>query len=189
MTTAAVMDDFTGQIDAAVAAGPAWLEPVRREAMARFEALGFPTTRNEDWHYTSAARIAEGGFVLAGASTGNGDSASSGATLTGAAKDYTGATIAKGAAGAAGAKNARAPRPQTSALAAADLAPFQFGRGDWHTLVFENGRYSPQLSNRSTLPTGIRVLELGAALSGDRAFVEARLATVASWRVCSARSR
>ena len=68
--TAAAVDDFTGQLDAAVAAGPAWLEPVRRAAFARFEELGFPTTHNEDWHYTSAARIAEGGFRLLGADAG-----------------------------------------------------------------------------------------------------------------------
>ena len=43
---------------------PAWLAPVRRRAMERFTELGFPTTRIEDWHYTSVAPIAEGDFTV-----------------------------------------------------------------------------------------------------------------------------
>jgi Fe-S cluster assembly protein SufD len=41
---------------------PAWLTARRRQALARFEALGIPTTKNEDWHYTSLARLAESSF-------------------------------------------------------------------------------------------------------------------------------
>ncbi len=41
---------------------PAWLAARRREALERFEALGFPTTKNEDWHYTSLARLADAAF-------------------------------------------------------------------------------------------------------------------------------
>ncbi|HUF25484.1 MAG TPA: Fe-S cluster assembly protein SufD [Gemmatimonadaceae bacterium] len=43
---------------------PAWLAPIRRAAMERFKALGFPTTRDEDWHYTSVAPISEGDFAV-----------------------------------------------------------------------------------------------------------------------------
>jgi Fe-S cluster assembly protein SufD len=39
-----------------------WLAALRARAMDRFQALGFPTTRDEDWHYTSVAPIAEGAF-------------------------------------------------------------------------------------------------------------------------------
>lgn len=35
------------------AAEPAWLTTRRQEAMARFEQAGLPTTRQEDWKYTS----------------------------------------------------------------------------------------------------------------------------------------
>jgi Fe-S cluster assembly protein SufD len=42
--------------------GPAWLQTTRRSAINRFTALGFPTPRNEDWHYTSVAPIIEGDF-------------------------------------------------------------------------------------------------------------------------------
>ena len=43
-------------------AAPAWLRDVRRGAIARFESLGFPTMKNEDWHFTNAAPIAEQAF-------------------------------------------------------------------------------------------------------------------------------
>lgn len=39
-----------------------WLGDMRRTAFARFESLGFPTTRNEDWHFTSVTPIAERSF-------------------------------------------------------------------------------------------------------------------------------
>jgi Fe-S cluster assembly protein SufD len=42
-----------------------WLRSLRAQGMARFEALGFPTTKNEDWHFTSVAPIAERTFRAA----------------------------------------------------------------------------------------------------------------------------
>jgi len=50
--------------------GPCWLPALRREAMDRFSALGFPTTRNEDWHFTSVTPIAEKVFKAAPARSG-----------------------------------------------------------------------------------------------------------------------
>jgi Fe-S cluster assembly protein SufD len=44
---------------------PAWIKSLREDAFARFELLGFPTQRNEDWHFTSVAPIAERRFRLA----------------------------------------------------------------------------------------------------------------------------
>ncbi|MGH7655162.1 MAG: Fe-S cluster assembly protein SufD, partial [Gemmatimonadaceae bacterium] len=44
---------------------PPWLPALRRRAMDRFSALGFPTTRNEDWHFTSVTPIAERVFKAA----------------------------------------------------------------------------------------------------------------------------
>jgi Fe-S cluster assembly protein SufD len=38
---------------------PAWVQSIRRAAFDRFATLGFPTTKNEDWHYTSVAPIVE----------------------------------------------------------------------------------------------------------------------------------
>ncbi|MFN8571431.1 MAG: Fe-S cluster assembly protein SufD [Gemmatimonadaceae bacterium] len=42
--------------------GPSFLAPMRRDALARFASYGFPTPRNEDWHFTSPAPIAESSF-------------------------------------------------------------------------------------------------------------------------------
>ena len=40
-------------------AAPDWLQSLRAKGIARFETLGFPTTKNEDWHFTSVTPIAE----------------------------------------------------------------------------------------------------------------------------------
>ncbi len=57
---AAFREDFERQSDA-----PEWLRAMREKAMSRFEAVGFPTTKNEDWHFTSVAPIAERTFRAA----------------------------------------------------------------------------------------------------------------------------
>ena len=44
---------------------PSWLAETRRRAMARFVERGFPTTRDEEWKFTSVAPIAETSFTLA----------------------------------------------------------------------------------------------------------------------------
>ncbi|HEV7839482.1 MAG TPA: hypothetical protein VGO75_15545, partial [Gemmatimonadaceae bacterium] len=46
-------------------AAPEWLQALRAQGMDRFQALGFPTTKNEDWHFTSVAPIAERMFHAA----------------------------------------------------------------------------------------------------------------------------
>jgi Fe-S cluster assembly protein SufD len=43
---------------------PEWARSLRLAAITRFEALGFPTTKNEDWHYTNVRPIAEREFEL-----------------------------------------------------------------------------------------------------------------------------
>ncbi|MFN2565476.1 MAG: Fe-S cluster assembly protein SufD [Gemmatimonadaceae bacterium] len=93
-----------------------WARALRRTALERFQAHGFPTTKNEDWHFTSVARIAESDFL----------------TLT-------------------------APGGEVKRE---DIAPFTFGRADWRTLAFVNGRFNPELSSRDGLPPGVRLLSL-----------------------------
>ncbi|HSK28473.1 MAG TPA: SufD family Fe-S cluster assembly protein, partial [Candidatus Limnocylindria bacterium] len=46
-------------------AGAAWLDELRDAGMASFQALGFPTTRNEEWKHTSVEPIASQSFVQA----------------------------------------------------------------------------------------------------------------------------
>jgi Fe-S cluster assembly protein SufD len=45
------------------AGAPRWLEDLRDRAAARFAALGFPTTREEEWRFTSVAPIASTEFA------------------------------------------------------------------------------------------------------------------------------
>jgi len=46
-------------------AQPAWVAQARESAFAQFERLGFPTTKLEQWRFTSVAPIAERAFTLA----------------------------------------------------------------------------------------------------------------------------
>jgi Fe-S cluster assembly protein SufD len=67
--TAPYIADFATFASNGARAEPAWLRDTRREGIERFAALGFPTPRNEDWHFTSVAPIAESVFSpLRGAS-------------------------------------------------------------------------------------------------------------------------
>jgi Fe-S cluster assembly protein SufD len=44
---------------------PAWLQTLRDAAFARFAALGFPNTHNEEWRFTNVAPIARTTFAAA----------------------------------------------------------------------------------------------------------------------------
>ena len=52
MSVASFVEDFR-------LTGPARLAPIRRAAIERFSALGFPTPRDEDWHFTNVREIAD----------------------------------------------------------------------------------------------------------------------------------
>ena len=54
------------------AAQPRWVGQARESAIAQFERLGFPTTRLEQWRFTSVAPIAERTFALAKDGIGTG---------------------------------------------------------------------------------------------------------------------
>ena len=60
--TTAYLEEFTAVAENGAGDEPAWLAPIRLAALERFRTLGFPTTRNEDWHFTSVAPIAETDF-------------------------------------------------------------------------------------------------------------------------------
>ena len=55
----AYQSDFERLATGARTAEPQWLARFRRESLDRFESLGFPTMKNEDWHFTSVAPIAD----------------------------------------------------------------------------------------------------------------------------------
>lgn len=75
--TASMIDDtavepYVAPFDQLSADGstPSWVQSIRRAAFERFTTLGFPTTKNEDWHYTSVSSIAEREFVLLASPSG-----------------------------------------------------------------------------------------------------------------------
>src|SRR5438552_650342 len=48
---------------------PEPVQALRQAGFDRFTTLGFPTTKNEDWHYTSVSPIADEEFTLLTAPT------------------------------------------------------------------------------------------------------------------------
>jgi Fe-S cluster assembly protein SufD len=63
--TQRISDEFARfHADSESATAP-WLTGLRQEAIRRFEDLGFPTTRQEEWRFTNVKRIAETEFALA----------------------------------------------------------------------------------------------------------------------------
>ncbi len=67
--TEAYVQEFGARSGTATAEGPEWLEPVRRAAIERFAANGFPTARDEEWRFTPIAPIAQGTWRQAGGSS------------------------------------------------------------------------------------------------------------------------
>lgn len=131
--TAAYLEDFE-TVTAAEENDPEWLRPLRRDAIERFGTLGFPTPKNEDWHYTSVAPIAEADF--------------------------------------------RALTGRTGSARIEHLTPFNFGQPTWPTLVFLNGRFSPELSTGS-MPEGIEAMSLDRAWRESPGLVKPHLSRLA----------
>lgn len=127
--------EIRAAVAGAEADGPRWLAALRRRGAEAFARQGFPTTRNEDWHYTSTAVIAEAGYASTVAATGE--------------------------------------------VTAEQLAEFTFGRADWPTLVFVNGRFDDRLSRLDTLPEGVRALPMARAMREEPELLERVLGTVA----------
>ena len=57
--TEAFLQDFEARTGTATAESPGWLESIRRTAMERFTATGFPTSRDEEWRFTPVGPIAQ----------------------------------------------------------------------------------------------------------------------------------
>ena len=65
------VEDFAAFSRNGGGAGRPWLPAMRRSALDRFQALGFPTPKLEDWHFTSVAPIAEADFRTLLATSGD----------------------------------------------------------------------------------------------------------------------
>lgn len=66
---AAMLDSYVAEAERVVSGrrrtDADWLTRTRHGAIERFRTLGFPTTRDEDWRFTSVAPIADSRFELA----------------------------------------------------------------------------------------------------------------------------
>lgn len=60
--TATFMEELEATKPVRAGNEPEWLVALRRTAWDRFNAIGFPTTRNEDWRFTSVAPITQATF-------------------------------------------------------------------------------------------------------------------------------
>ncbi len=58
--------EYAAAGDRLAGAAPSWLNAMRADALRRFESLGFPSLKDEDWKYTSVRPIAERAFTLVG---------------------------------------------------------------------------------------------------------------------------
>ena len=58
MSDQTTQDAFLAAFAERDAGGPSWLREQRRSAIARFAERGLPTTRDEEWKYTSLAPLA-----------------------------------------------------------------------------------------------------------------------------------
>jgi Fe-S cluster assembly protein SufD len=139
--------------------GPDWLQTLRAQGIARFEALGFPTTKNEDWHFTSVGPIAERSFRLA--PVVDGDTRDSG--------DRRGASRRK-----SDLTNAAGIAPQ-------HLERFKFDENDWHTLVFVNGVFAEDLSSYEGIGAGVRVSSLAREIEKGSEVVRRHLGKIATF--------
>jgi len=58
-------ESFTEFVKETASETPSWLRELRESAFARFSAVGFPTTQNEDWRFTNVSAFARITFRVA----------------------------------------------------------------------------------------------------------------------------
>jgi Fe-S cluster assembly protein SufD len=148
-------EDFERQTPAS-----AWLQRLREQGMAYFESLGYPTTKNEDWHFTSVAPIAERTFRLATRES-NEDS--------------------KGRADRRESSRRRSDAANSLGIKPADLERFDFGQTEWHRLVFINGVFDESLSSFETRENGVHIGSLAEAVVAENPAVEKHLGKIAKF--------
>src|SRR5262245_22525060 len=52
------------ELELPAGANHAWLEKLRRDGITRFDAVGFPSTKQEEWRFTNVSPIARTNFAL-----------------------------------------------------------------------------------------------------------------------------
>jgi len=117
--------------------GPEALRRLRESALHEFLSRGFPTTREEEWRFTSVAPIADGRFSM--------------------------------------------PTESAESIVDIDIAGLRLPGEPAAELVFIDGRFIAGLSRQSTLPRGVRVESLAAAVESRYPAIEPVLAHTASF--------
>jgi Fe-S cluster assembly protein SufD len=107
-----------------------WLEQLRQAAQARFQATGFPSSREEDWRFNNLTPLTSASFPLA---------------------------------------------PGGGAVTLDELVPFQYAIPGASSLVFVNGCFAPELSSWGSLPAGVTVRNLAAAVVSHAPLVQGHL--------------
>jgi len=59
------LSNFAWAKEQAMTEGPAWLDELRKRAIAQFDSAGFPTLKHEEWRLTDVRPIAKTAFKLA----------------------------------------------------------------------------------------------------------------------------
>ena len=73
-------------MEALVQAAPAWVKERREAAAKHFAAVGFPTTRLEDWRFTNVSPIAEASWPLAQGGFAQAEALTAAVTIPGAVR-------------------------------------------------------------------------------------------------------
>jgi len=70
MTDLPLLSDLNAMGESLPGAGLGWLADLRRHGLDRYEGLGLPTTKVEEWKYTNLRPLAAAGFSIARAPSG-----------------------------------------------------------------------------------------------------------------------
>jgi Fe-S cluster assembly protein SufD len=111
---------------------PSWLQELRQQAQARFEATGFPSPREEEWRYTNVAPIERRLFTAQG------------------------------------------PTDWTTASSLLDRCRI----ADAWSLVFVDGVFAPEWSDREALSRGLILDSFSSVLEADPSWLETRLGRI-----------
>ena len=122
--------EFTGFARETAKEAPRWLRDLRNSAFARFCDVGFPTTRNEDWRFTSLSSMVRTPFTL--------------------------------------------PRRSVTRVTPSDVATWQIA-GSAARLVFVDGHFVPELTDRGEVPSEVRVGNLRAQIANHPDMVATHL--------------
>ncbi len=152
MTAATYLDQYQSLAPTLPGQGVDWLAAQRSAALARFTEVGFPTSRDENWRYTSTQSLTAKKFHPAADSANSVTNSTDSASKSAKSTDST-------------AQNADS---------AIDLAALLIPNLDSHRLVFVDGLFAPHLSTPESEQTaaGITLKSLAWVLDNQPQLIE-----------------